>query len=115
MQRDRLTFPWGAGRLGRSPNNARAAAARRGDPSESAIAHDWEDGRRCGSTWKLELDHVVPAALGGPSTVENLRLHCRSHNQLDAEQIFGPAHMDLFRHGGPGRVDSLSPGEAHDP
>ncbi|MFL5271059.1 MAG: HNH endonuclease [Anaeromyxobacteraceae bacterium] len=72
-----------------------------------------EDGRRCASTWKLELDHVVPAALGGPSTVENLRLHCRSHNQLCAEQIFGPAHMDLFRRGGPGRVNLLSLGEAH--
>src|SRR6185369_9333471 len=64
-----------------------------------------QDGRRCGSTWKLELDHIVPAALGGPSTVENLRLRCRSHNQLGAEQIFGPAHMDFFRRGGPGRVD----------
>jgi 5-methylcytosine-specific restriction endonuclease McrA len=74
-----------------------------------------EDGHRCGSTWKLELDHVVPAALGGPSTVENLRLHCRSHNELGAEQIFGPAHMDLFRRGGPGRVHSLPLGEAHDP
>jgi 5-methylcytosine-specific restriction endonuclease McrA len=74
------------------------------------------DGRRCGSTWKLELDHVLPAALGGRGTVENLRLCCASHNRLSAEQIFGPAHMDLFRRGGPGRVvDSLSPGEAHDP
>ncbi|MFL5262189.1 MAG: HNH endonuclease, partial [Anaeromyxobacteraceae bacterium] len=71
------------------------------------------DGRRCGSTWKLELDHIVPAALGGRSTVENLRLCCKSHNQLSAAQIFGPAHMDLFRRG-PGRVNSLSPGEAHD-
>ncbi|MFL5261666.1 MAG: HNH endonuclease, partial [Anaeromyxobacteraceae bacterium] len=71
------------------------------------------DGRRCGSTWMLELDHIVPAALGGPSTVENLRLHCRSHNRLGAEQIFGRANMDLFRRGGPGRVNSLSPGEAH--
>ncbi|MFL5271952.1 MAG: HNH endonuclease [Anaeromyxobacteraceae bacterium] len=73
-----------------------------------------EDGRRCGSTWMLELDHIVPAALGGLSTVENLRLHCRPHNQLCAERIFGRAHMDLFRRGGPGRVNSLSPGEAHD-
>jgi 5-methylcytosine-specific restriction endonuclease McrA len=73
------------------------------------------DGRRCGSTWMLELDHIVPVALGGRSTVENLRVCCASHNRLHAEQIFGPAHMDLFRRGGPGRVDSLSPGEAHDP
>ncbi|MFL5300082.1 MAG: HNH endonuclease [Anaeromyxobacteraceae bacterium] len=73
------------------------------------------DGRRCRSTWMLELDHIVPAALGGRSTVENLRLCCKSHNQLSAAQIFGPAHMDLFRRGGPARVNSLSLGEAHDP
>ncbi len=56
-----------------------------------------EDGHRCGSTWKLELDHLVPAALGGPSTVENLRVCCHTHNQLHAEQTFGRAHMELFR------------------
>ncbi len=56
-----------------------------------------EDGHRCGSTWKLELDHLVPAALGGPSTVENLRVCCRTHNQLHADHAFGRAHMELFR------------------
>ncbi|WP_242341443.1 HNH endonuclease, partial [Anaeromyxobacter sp. SG66] len=35
------------------------------------------DGCRCNSRWKLELDHIQPAALGGPPTVENLRLACR--------------------------------------
>jgi 5-methylcytosine-specific restriction endonuclease McrA len=55
------------------------------------------DGQRCGSTWKVELDHIQPAALGGPSTVENLRILCRSHNALSAEYVFGRAHMDLFR------------------
>jgi HNH endonuclease len=58
-----------------------------------------DDGRRCGSTWKLELDHVVPAALGGRSTVNNLRICCASHNRLHAEQIFGRAHMERFRRG----------------
>ncbi len=56
-----------------------------------------EDGHRCASTWKLELDHVVPAALGGSSTVDNLRLCCHTHNQLHADQTFGRAHMELFR------------------
>jgi len=55
------------------------------------------DGRRCGSTWKLELHHVVEAALGGPSTVDNLALRCRGHNVLDAEATFGRAHMAQFR------------------
>ena len=55
------------------------------------------DGQRCGSTWKVELDHFRPAALGGSSTVENLRILCRAHNTLSAEHVFGRAHMELFR------------------
>ena len=54
------------------------------------------DGRRCGSTWKLELDHIHPAALGGPETLENLRLLCNGHNSLHAEHTFGRAHMAQF-------------------
>jgi len=54
------------------------------------------DGRRCGSTWKLELDHVHAAALGGPPTLANLRLRCRPHNLLHAEETFGRAHMARF-------------------
>ncbi|WP_242352221.1 HNH endonuclease [Anaeromyxobacter sp. SG64] len=36
------------------------------------------DGCRCNSRWKLELDHIQPAALAGPSTIDNLRLACRA-------------------------------------
>jgi 5-methylcytosine-specific restriction endonuclease McrA len=55
------------------------------------------DGRRCDSRWKLELDHVEAAALGGKPTVENLRLRCRSHNALHAEETFGRERMAFFR------------------
>jgi 5-methylcytosine-specific restriction endonuclease McrA len=55
------------------------------------------DGHRCGSRWQLELDHVRPAALGGPSTVENLRLRCRIHNAPHAEETFGRAFMARYR------------------
>ncbi len=51
----------------------------------------------CGSTLRLQLDHVVPVALGGASTIENLRVTCSFHNDLAARQAFGDAHMDLFR------------------
>ncbi|WP_242360615.1 HNH endonuclease [Anaeromyxobacter sp. SG17] len=54
------------------------------------------DGCRCNSRWKLELDHIQPAALGGPPTVENLRLACRAHNLLHAS-TFGRGHMNRFR------------------
>ncbi|HZZ85577.1 MAG TPA: HNH endonuclease [Anaeromyxobacteraceae bacterium] len=56
-----------------------------------------EDGRRCESRWQLELDHVVPVALGGRTTASNLRLACRVHNGMSAEQVFGREHMARFR------------------
>jgi hypothetical protein len=56
-----------------------------------------EDGRRCDSRWQLELDHVEPAALGGGSTAANLRLRCRRHNILHAEETYGREHMARFR------------------
>jgi hypothetical protein len=43
----------------------------------------------CGSTWQVELDHLVPLALGGPSTAANLRCACRVHNRYAAEQALG--------------------------
>ena len=55
-----------------------------------------KDGRRCGGRWKLELDHIKPVALGGTPTADNLRLLCRSHNLLHAEQVFGSACMRAF-------------------
>lgn len=36
---------------------------------------------RCRGTYKLEYDHILPYAMGGKSTVENLRLLCFSCNQ----------------------------------
>ena len=68
------------------------------------------DGQRCGSTWQVELDHIRPAALGGPSTVENLRLLCRAHNALSAEHAFGREHMEACRNKAPrtGEVASSS-------
>jgi hypothetical protein len=55
-----------------------------------------EDGSICGSTFQVELDHVHPWALGGPSTIENTRLACRGHNQLAARRAFGDAWMDRY-------------------
>src|SRR5262249_5985718 len=48
-----------------------------------------QDGHRCESRKFLQLDHEVPVARGGRATVENLRLRCRAHNQLEAERLFG--------------------------
>ena len=86
------------------PSPARPSASPRHIPAERAV---WiRDGRCCrwplasggvcGSTTRLELDHVVPLAHGGTSTVGNLRLLCAFHNQLAARQAFGEAWMDQF-------------------
>jgi 5-methylcytosine-specific restriction endonuclease McrA len=56
------------------------------------------DSHRCEATAFLELDHIVPHALGGRAEPENLRVRCRSHNRLWAEQSFGRAHVDRAVH-----------------
>ena len=53
-------------------------------------------GRVCGSKYKIQLDHIVPFAVGGEATVENLQARCQSHNQLAAVQFFGADHMRQF-------------------
>jgi 5-methylcytosine-specific restriction endonuclease McrA len=58
------------------------------------------DGHHCESRFRLELDHIQAAALGGPSTVVNLRLRCKPHNSLHAEETFGRTHMARFRQAG---------------
>ena len=61
------------------------------------------DGRRCGCCVFLELDHVMPWAIGGASTATNLRLRCRAHNQAQARRYFGVRHI--------GRAMALRRGE----
>jgi hypothetical protein len=56
----------------------------------------FDSGAICGCTTRLELDHVVPRAQGGPSTIENVRLACQPHNQLAARRVFGDAWMDRY-------------------
>ena len=50
----------------------------------------------CGSQYFLEIDHIQPVSLNGKSTLENLRLLCRAHNQLVAIQQLGFEQMDRF-------------------
>ncbi len=44
----------------------------------------------------LEIDHIKPFSVGGLATQENLRLRCRSHNQLAAINVFGQTTMARF-------------------
>jgi len=56
-------------------------------------------GVRCRATTALELHHEQPFARGGPATLENIRLRCRAHNELAAEQDFGRKPLLARRHG----------------
>ena len=51
---------------------------------------DPHGGRRCGSRYRLEIDHIVPFALGGGAEPGNLRLHCRAHHRY--RHAHGHAH-----------------------
>jgi len=44
---------------------------------------------KCNSRYGLEIDHILPFALGGESESENLRILCRAHNTFAAAKIFG--------------------------
>jgi 5-methylcytosine-specific restriction endonuclease McrA len=56
-----------------------------------------ENGHRCESRALIEFDHRVPLAKGGQTTVENVRLLCRAHNQFEAKREFGPALIQSKR------------------
>jgi hypothetical protein len=80
------------------PRAAKACQAKRTVPRaarRAAVARDGmrcsfvsEDGRRCEEIGFLELDHVVPVALGGEAS-DGVRVLCRWHNQHEAERILG--------------------------
>jgi 5-methylcytosine-specific restriction endonuclease McrA len=55
-----------------------------------------EGGGICGSTYQVELDHIIPVAKGGESTVDNVRCACKAHNLHAARQAFGDAWMDRY-------------------
>jgi hypothetical protein len=55
---------------------------------------DEATGERCKERAFLELDHQQPRARGGAPICSNLRVRCRAHNRLHAEECFGRAHVE---------------------
>lgn len=95
------------GRRRRRRERARrlAAGARSRGISRAVKDEVWErDGGRCvypgpgggvcGARAGLEFDHVRAWAKGGSSDAANIRLLCRSHNDLEARRVFGAALVD---------------------
>ena len=56
----------------------------------------------CKSRYQLQIEHIMPVALGGTHELRNLTLLCRTHNLLRAKQVFGSKKMGKF-------VKSLNP------
>jgi hypothetical protein len=53
----------------------------------------------CGSTHRVELDHIVPVGRGGRSTASQMRTLCKFHNDLAAREVYGDELMDRFTRG----------------
>jgi 5-methylcytosine-specific restriction endonuclease McrA len=59
-------------------------------PSELRRAVYERDGGRCvecGATFDLQYDHVLPVALGGATTLENLQLLCATCNKRKSDSL----------------------------
>lgn len=50
----------------------------------------------CRSTYALQIDHLLPRALGGTNHPKNLTLLCRSCNQRAAIRVFGVEKMQRY-------------------
>ncbi len=50
---------------------------------------DSESGKRCSETTHLEVDHVMPFAMGGETLASNLRIRCSAHNKQWAKDVYG--------------------------
>ncbi len=65
---------------------------------EARCTFQSSDGKRCESTWGLQIDHRWPFALGGRSDLaSNRRLLCQAHNRLEAQRILGRNVMNRPR------------------
>ncbi len=73
------------------PREAIPAAVKRAVWERDGEHCTWplDGGGCCGSNHRLELDHVIPCAEWGPSTVANLRVVCHHHNTFAARHSYG--------------------------
>jgi len=90
----------GLQKLDKSLPAAPRVSMRQKPPSQAAIRRTvWQRDKvcqLCGSGYALQIDHIVPRALGGGSNIENLRLLCRHCNQRAAVEVFGREKMENY-------------------
>jgi hypothetical protein len=69
---------------------ANGRPARVGTPTDVRRAVFERDGGRCvecGSNFDLQYDHILPVALGGATSVENLQILCADCNRRKSDSI----------------------------
>lgn len=83
---------WRSGEAKARPRPPRRAACGNGSrwTTRSFIG---ETGHRCEARAFLQFHHERAWELGGPDTVENLRVMCRAHNRLLADRELGAEHV----------------------
>jgi 5-methylcytosine-specific restriction endonuclease McrA len=86
-----------APRLLRKPQAPRPkvsrSAARPSIPADARVFVWNRDGgrcRNCGARNNLQFDHVIPVALGGSNTAENLELLCKACNMAKGTRLSAP-------------------------
>jgi hypothetical protein len=55
---------------------------------------------RCNETRFVEYHHVIPFAVGGETSVDNVELRCRAHNAYEAREFFADSGPPAMRSGG---------------
>jgi hypothetical protein len=58
----------------------------------------------CGTSYGLEIDHIIPFAEGGPTTLDNLALLCHYHHFLKTYEGWTLERIDPADEGPPGRA-----------
>jgi len=80
---------------GRVPNAVRREVSSRDAEQCTYVS---PSGDRCESRAFLEFDHEISRAKGGPDETPNIRLLCRAHNRLHAEEEFGKSYVERQIH-----------------
>jgi hypothetical protein len=90
------------------PETLPAPAVQNGHVSQKLKSEVWKKGlgqcefmdpvtrQKCVSKYFLQIDHIMPIALGGDNSIENLRLLCGTHNLFEASRKLGPNVMSRY-------------------
>ena len=81
------------------PKQKKKANGKRINVAANFRAVQQRDGHQCAnckSIHAVEVDHIVPRAMGGGNELSNLRLLCKQCNQRAAIEYFGLAKMDRY-------------------